>query len=183
MEYPTKYKSKFQLDDGTEIYVRPIKPTDIDHMAKLFKKFSPQTVYFRFFSALKSMPIDRLRSFCNIDYEHEMALVASIRDRTGETLLGVARYAVTPDRGGAEFAVVVADAWQNRKIGTNLFERLVDIAKDHGIETFHGLVMEENRRALGMIRNSGYKYKEVPGGHGVTRIDIELRSVRSRRKR
>ena len=61
MEYPAQYETQCSLDDGTRIYMRPIKADDIDHMAKLFEKFSPETIYFRFFSAMRAMPIDKLK--------------------------------------------------------------------------------------------------------------------------
>ena len=189
MDYPAQYESTFTLDDGTDIHVRPIRADDIDHMAKLFEKFSPETIYFRFFSAMRSMPIDRLKKFCDIDYENQMALVAYIVESSDESLLGVARYVVIPEeRNAAEFAVVVADAWQNRTIGTNLLQRLVDVAKEQGIETFVGLVMDANRKALGIIKNSGYKFKESAFEPGIRRVDFKLsdidptrRAVRNRR--
>jgi len=178
VEYPAQYESRFTLKDGTEIHVRPIRADDIDHMAKLFEKFSPETIYFRFFSAMRSMPIDRLKQFCDIDYENQMALVAYIVENGGESLLGVARYVVIPEQpGAAEFAVVVADAWQNRTIGTNLLQRLVDVAKKQGIQTFVGLVMDENRKALGMIRNSGYKFKESAYEPGIRRVEFMLSDI------
>ncbi len=177
MDYPARYESQFTLDDGTEVHVRPIKTDDIDHMARLFEKFSPETVYFRFFSAMKSMPIDSLRRFCNVDYETKMAVVAYILEDGDETLLGVARYVATPEEGGAEFAVVVADAWQNRKIGTNLLQRLIEVAKNNGIETFRGLVMDENRKALGIIRNSGYKFTESAYEPGIRKVEFRLSDI------
>ena len=177
MDYPAQYESQFTLDDGTAVYVRPIKTDDIDHMARLFEKFSPETVYFRFFSAMKSMPIDSLRKFCNVDYETQMALVAYILENDDETLLGVARYVATPKEGGAEFAVVVADAWQNRKIGTNLLQGLIEVAKNNGIETFRGLIMQENRKALGIIRNSGYKYTESAYEPGIRQVEFRLSDI------
>lgn len=178
MDYPARYESQFSLDDGTPVYVRPIRATDVDHMMKLFEKFSPETVYFRFFSAMKSMPIDKLREFCDIDYDTQMALVAYVMEDGEESLVGVARYVVTPEEGGAEFAVVVADEWQNRKIGTNLFQRLVEAAKDRRIETFHGLVMNENIKALGIIRNSGYKYQKSVLEPGIAQVEFKLSDIK-----
>lgn len=178
VDYPAQYESTFTLNDGTGVRVRPIRADDIDHMAKLFEKFSPETVYFRFFSAMRSMPIDRLKKFCNIDYENQMALVACTMEDGDESLLGVARYVVIPEQPGtAEFAVVVADTWQNKKIGTHLLQRLVDVAKKQGIQAFVGLVMDENRKALGIIRNSGYKFKESAYEPGIRRVEFTLSDI------
>ena len=177
MDYPAQYESRFTLDDGTEVHVRPIKADDVDDMARLFEKFSPETVYFRFFSAMKSMPIDKLREFCEIDYDRQMAVVAYVLNDGREDLLGVARYVATSDEGVAEFAVVVADAWQNKNIGTNLFQRLVEAAKDRGIVVFQGLVIQENRKALGIIRNSGYKFEESAYEHDIRKVEFKLSDI------
>jgi acetyltransferase len=174
MEYPAQYESKFRLDDGTEIYVRPIRPDDVDRMARLFEEFSDETVYLRFFSAIKSMSIEKLRYCCEIDYENHMALVASILNNSDEILVGVARYVVTPNEGGGEFAIVVADSWQNRRIGTTLLRNLIEAAKDRGIERLHAPVRYENRKALAMFRNAGYRFTQSTCEPGVSRVEFGL---------
>ncbi len=174
MEYPPQYESKFWLDDGTEIYIRPIRPDDVGRMARLFEEFSDGTVYLRFFSAIESMSIEKLRYFCEIDYEDHMALVAYVLDNADEVLVGVARYVATPDEEGAEFAVVVADSWQNRGIGTTLLRNLIEAAKDRGIEKFHAPVKYENRKALGMFRNAGYRFTQSAYEPGVSRVEFGL---------
>lgn len=174
MEYPAQYESKFWLDDRTEIYIRPIRPDDVSRMLGLFEEFSDETVYLRFFSAIKSMSIDTLRYLCEIDYENHMALVAYVLNNSDEVLVGVARYIVTPDEGGAEFAVVVADSWQNRGIGTALLRNLIEAAKDRGIEKFHAPVRYENRKALGMFRNAGYGFTQSAYEPGVSRVEFGL---------
>ena len=177
MQYPAQYESQVSLDDGGRIYLRPIKADDMEHMTKLFEKFSPETVYFRFFSAMRAMPIDRLKKFCDIDYENQMAVVAYVLEDGDESLLGVARYVVTPQEGGAEISVVVADAWQKRTIGTRLLQHLARVAKDRGIDTFHGLIMSHNRKALGMLRNAGFKFKESAAGYDTRHIEFNLSDV------
>lgn len=177
MEYPAQYESQCSLDDGTRVYLRPIKADDIGHMAKMFEKFSPESIYFRFFSAMRAMPIDRLKEFCDIDYDNQMAVVAYVIEDGDESLLGVARYVVTPEEGGAEISVIVADAWQKRTIGTRLLQHLVRVAKDRGIDKFHGLIMSHNRKALGMLRNSGFEHQESAAGYDTRHIEFNLSDV------
>jgi len=65
--------------DGRTVHFRPIHPTDEDMMRELFYTFSPETVYHRFFSRLKSMPHYKLKEFVNIDYVNDMAWSVSLR--------------------------------------------------------------------------------------------------------
>jgi GNAT superfamily N-acetyltransferase len=58
-------------------------------------------------------------------------------------LIGHAGYAATAPLV-AEFAIVVADSWQRRGVGTLLALRLAELARADGIETFEGSALPEN---------------------------------------
>jgi GNAT superfamily N-acetyltransferase len=55
----------------------------------------------------------------------------------------------------AEFAVVVADDWQGRGLGTTLLRYLAARARAEGIEHFTGLVLAENEPMLHMLEQLG----------------------------
>ena len=70
--------------------------------------------------------------------------------------MGVARYVKDADRAGAEFALVVADAWQRRGVGTLLLETLLQHARAAGIERLHGITLATNQGMQDLARKFGF---------------------------
>jgi acetyltransferase len=113
--------------------------------------------------------IERLVS---VDFSRDMALAATTM-LGGETLLGVARYVLDKDNESAEFAIVVADAWQGRGIGRRLLGKLVEVARRHGIKRLYGDILAMNRPMLELARKLGFTL----GRHDdptLTRASIDL---------
>lgn len=157
--YPEELETWAETKKGAKIFFRPIKPTDEHSMRELFYSFSKDTVYYRFFSYLSAMPHDKLSRFVNIDYEDEMAILAIIKKGGEEKIIGVARYSVDKATRMAEYAITIADEWQNKGVGTALFSYLVRVAKMKGIKGFIGYVLDTNVRAYRLCFKMGYPVK------------------------
>ncbi len=153
--YPEEFETAVRLEDGAEMFVRPIRPTDEPAMRELFYSFSKNTVFYRFFSYLKAMPHEKLAKFVNVDYENEMALVAVFKKAGQEQMLGSARYYVDPATGLAEWAIEIQDEFQNKGIGTALFNHLTRVAKVKGVKGFVGYVLDSNTRAYRLMTKTG----------------------------
>jgi nucleotide-binding universal stress UspA family protein len=69
-------------------------------------------------------------------------------------IIGVARFVRVNDRV-AECAVTVADRWQGRGVATELLDRLVQRAREEGIDRFTALVMAQNTEALRLLERLG----------------------------
>jgi GNAT superfamily N-acetyltransferase len=154
--YPEEFETKVRLPDGNTILIRPIKPTDEPAMRELFYSFSRDTVFYRYFSYIKAMPHEKLSKFVNVDYEKEMALVAVIRKNGDEQIVGSTRYYVDPATGLAEFAIEVQDEYQNKGIGTALFNHLIRVARMKGVKGFVGYVLDSNTRAYRLVTKTGF---------------------------
>ena len=154
--YPSQYEFTTTTKRGMEIFVRPIKPEDAPLLVKLFYALSKKTVYYRFFSPMKSLPPHMLAHFTQIDYDRDMALVAFDQTQPRERMLGVARIMSFPDGKRAEIAVAVGDPWQGEGIGVVLMERLIAIARERGKETLRGYAFRENSHMLGLARKLGF---------------------------
>jgi len=73
-----------------------------------------------------------------------------------EAELGVARYIMNPDGESCEFALVVADAWQNRGIGSHLMAELIDAARQRGFKIMDGEILANNHNMLELVGNLGF---------------------------
>ncbi len=113
--------------------------------------------------ALRELDESMLNRFTQIDYDKEMALIAIICENGQETEVGVARYVVNPDGTSCEFAIAVADAWQQRGLGSILILALVKTARTRGLQSMEGIVMSANHRMLGLMNALGFSIAPVPG--------------------
>lgn len=171
LPYPAKYEQIWPLRDGGEYLVRPIRPDDAHMLQQLVKGLSPQSRYFRFVSQLAELPPSMLAKFTLIDYDREMALVAVFRERTvgadGEIketdrIVGVSRYVTNPDQSSCEFALVVADDFNGKGLGSRLMLSIMDVARDKGLAEIDGLVLANNPGMLKLMRSLGFVVKPFP---------------------
>ena len=101
-----------------------------------------------------------------------MALAATAM-LDGETLIGVARYVLETNNQSAEFAIVVADAWQGRGIGRRLLAKLIDIARRRGLRRLYGDILGTNRPMLEFVRKLGFKLERHEDAT-LTRASLDL---------
>ena len=163
MPYPTKYITPYTLRDGTQVLLRPIRPEDEPIEAELIENLSEESKRFRFFYVIKDITHDMLVRFCNIDYDREMAIIAEYTDSSGKRRnVGVGRLIMDPWRRRGEFAVVVADDFQGKGLGTKLVDMLIQIADEKGLETIYGIVMPENTKMIELCRKMGFDIRYTP---------------------
>ena len=134
-----------------------MQPSDRDIEQQFIRKLSPLSRYYRFHTALRELSPYLLDRFTQVNYPDEMALIATVFEGNHEREIGVARYARGPGANCAEIAVVVADAWQGKGIGTRLLSTLTDAARQHGIAGFTADVLADNKRMLAVFHGSGHE--------------------------
>ena len=145
-------KTTLRVDD-TVLTIRPIEITDVDRLARMARRLSPKSLYFRFFAPIKRVPWSALLWLANVDHCRRDALVAL----DGDEIVAVARYDQLRGSGDsevldAELAVTVEDAWQHRGLGRQLTHRLCVLARDRGCDAFRVTVLPDNRAALDLMR-------------------------------
>jgi acetyltransferase len=107
---------------------------------------------------LSALSPDLLQQFTQIDKSKEMAL-AAVDDSAGEEMIvGVARYVAASGEEGetAEFAIVIADAWQRRGLGRALLELLIEGARQHGLRKLVGGVLAVNAPMRALAAATGF---------------------------
>lgn len=166
------------LRKGESIIIRPIRPDDAPRLQAFIAQLSQATIYDRFMGYKKMLPDQEARQLASLDYDHQMALVATKGKAHGEeSILGVAHYYVLEDDPScAEFAVVVSDAYQGHGLGTHLMMRLMEYAQAHGIRTLLGFVRAENYRLLRFVQRSGLAM-ERKFRDGLWEIRLQLEGI------
>jgi len=163
--YPIELVDDAKLRDGTVLHVRPIRPEDAELERAFVNGLSEQSRYFRFFYRLHELTPAMLARFTQVDYDREMALVAIDEGNSREpmrTLAGVARYTANPDGESAEFAIVVADAWQGRGVGRLLMGRLIACAKQRRLARLEGAVLRTNVNMRRFCDGLGFVTRDDP---------------------
>jgi acetyltransferase len=154
--YPSHLVTDWQLPDGTEITIRPIRPEDAEMVQEFVRNLSAEAKYFRFMNTLQELSQTMLARFTQIDYDREMALIAVTEENGKEVEIGVCRYAINPDGDSCEFALVVSDQWQHKAIGHKLMGSLMDAARNRGLKTMEGEVLASNNNMLKLVATLGF---------------------------
>ena len=151
---PRRFDRAIALRDVT-VHMRPIRPDDAPRLIALYDRLSLDTRYHRFFNAMRRLPPDWARFLADVDHRTRLALVVESPVAGDDALIAVARYEPTSDPTTVEVAFVVRDDWQNRGLGTVLFQELLSAAQHNGIRRFRAWVLADNRRMLDVIRRHG----------------------------
>lgn len=155
VHYPAHLREWARLADGTQIMLRPIHPGDDALEQAFICGLSRESRYNRLFSSRALTP-EEIRRLTRIDYDREMAFVAVGGHGAQARLLGVARYHKDADAAGAEFALVVADAWQRKGVGSLLLQLLLRHARTAGIARLHGITLASNQPMQVLARKLGF---------------------------
>jgi acetyltransferase len=154
--YPTHLVTHWQLPDGTNITIRPIRPEDAVIEQAFVRNLSAEAKYFRFMNAVNELSETMLARFTQLDYDREMALIAVTEEHGHEVEIGVCRYAINPDGETCEFALVVSDQWQHKAIGHRLMGSLIDAARSKGLKAMEGEVLASNYSMLKLVATLGF---------------------------
>lgn len=160
--YPQHLISQWALPDGTNVTIRPIRPEDAELEIEFVRKLSPETRYFRFMSTMHELPPAMVVRLTQIDYDREMAFLATVEEEDQEIQIGVCRYAVNPDGESCEFAVVVGDDWQHHGLARRLMGILIETARERGLEYMNGVFLASNERMLRFVQKLGFVLSNDP---------------------
>ena len=144
--YPAEFERSWQAGDGTVLYLRPLRPDDLDREVAFIAGLSQQTLYYRLQYSSRSVSREDAARLLELDYRDRMAVGALSGAAPDETIVGVSRYARIDGSDQAECAIVVADAWQGRGVGTELMRSLAQAARASGIRTLPDHVPLNNVR-------------------------------------
>jgi len=161
--------------------LRPIRPEDEPQHREFLNRIDADDVQLRFFQARRAFAHTELARFTQIDYDREMAFIATAKNDAGapETL-GVVRVIADPDNTSAEFAILVRSDLKGRGLGRALLARIIRYCRDRGTGRLTGEVLATNRRMLALAASLGLK-AEGAARDGVVTMSLALESDVPRR--
>ncbi|MEL6401129.1 MAG: bifunctional acetate--CoA ligase family protein/GNAT family N-acetyltransferase [Cyanobacteria bacterium J06626_4] len=167
--YPTQYVSDWHLQDGRPVTIRPIAPEDEPLIVQFHKTLSEESIFLRYFHLMKfsqRTAHERLTRICFIDYDRQIALVVDYENpETGEhEILGAGRLTKLHGTKEAEFAMLVADSAQRLGVGTELLQRLVQIAQQEGIDRITAEILLQNRAMQHVCQKVGFELQPIGDG-------------------
>ncbi|ASJ90689.1 GNAT family N-acetyltransferase [Porphyrobacter sp. CACIAM 03H1] len=162
-----------QLNDGTPVCIRRVRPEDEARLKEGIARLSPQSRYLRFFSGMREAPPQVLRALASADGHDHIAWGALRSDLADTPALGVVHaFRDADDPEAAEYSVAVIDEYHGRGLARLLTAvLLLDCARE-GLERFTVHILPENRPALALARSLGAEGVGHEGGVSVLEIDI-----------
>ncbi len=153
--YPSEIKTEHTFKNNLAVCFRAIKPSDEENMRRLFYRFSDESVYYRYFSCIRSMPHAKMQEYVNIDYRKTLSVVAEIKNGK---LIAEARFAsLEMQESHPEIAIVVDENYQNLGIATYLLTMLMQEAQKRGYKGFKGYILPSNKKILSVLEKIDWK--------------------------
>ena len=175
--YPVDIERNWEPAGGPTVHIRALRPDDLERELAFIRSLTPETLYLRmqyFASQLTARDIERL---LDLDYFDRLAVAGMVARPEGTSFVGVSRYARIEGTTRAECAVVVADDWQGRGLGTELMRSLGLAAKARGITCLEGSTLAENQRIGAWARRFGFTVRTEPNSGGLVKVTLDLQSL------
>ena len=174
LPYPQHLEQTVRWRDQ-DLVIRPIRPEDAPAHIEFFQALDPADVRARAMGTIKALRPGDVARLTQIDYDREMALIAT-RQRAdgGWETLGAARSHAAPDRSSAEFAVVVRSDLKGKGLGGILMAKLIAHCRAGGVSELRGETFADNAKMLKMARALGFRL-ESDLEEGVVRLVLPLR--------
>ncbi|NQU69036.1 MAG: bifunctional acetate--CoA ligase family protein/GNAT family N-acetyltransferase, partial [Rhodospirillales bacterium] len=160
--YPGELEEIFSMPSGRKILLRPIRPEDEPQHYKFIASLSPEDIRFRFFGLVKTLPHSQMARFTQIDYDREMAFIASgVDEGGGNETLGVVRTITDPNNEATEFAIVVRSDLKGQGLGSKLLGKMIAYCKGRGTRRMVGQILRENHRMLELASKIGFQRHHI----------------------
>ncbi len=154
--YPEEYVRHALAGDGSTVTLRAVRAEDEPLWHRMIANSSPESIRFRFRSLFRQSTHRMAVTHCTVDYARQIAIAAEAGLNGERELAGLAQVVADPNHETAEFAVLVSDPWQGKKIGGMLLDYCLELAAGWGIQRVVAETDPDNRRMLETFHKRGF---------------------------
>ena len=173
--YPSQYEERVRMKTGDTYKIRPVRPEDEPALIRNFEDLNPDEIRFRFFHVIKEMDHAMASRLTQIDYDREMALVATEANGADDgSIYAVVRLILDPPGDRAEYALIVNHRVTRQGLGTLLMRRIIAYARDRGLREIYGEVLNENKGMLNICKTLGFKLHANPEDQSIIEVSLSL---------
>jgi acetyltransferase len=166
------FRENWTSRNGKIVILRSITSKDERIEKELIDGLSVQSSRYRFFQVIKEATEEMVSKFCDIDYKNEIAIIAEYNSNGKKRNVGVVRLFIDPDLQTGEFAILVADNFQDSGLGTKFMETLIGMGRKRGLKSIYGEVLSDNNKMLTLAKESGFSVGT--SSYGEARITLQL---------
>jgi RimJ/RimL family protein N-acetyltransferase len=164
-----------RLPDGAPILIRPIRADDKRMLENGLRQLSDESVQRRFLTLKRSFSRAELRYLTEVDGRDHVALVAEYPGDPLRRLIAVGRFVRSQDDpDAAEVAIVVADDWHGRRLGSLMVDELAAEARRLGIRRFTATMASDNVAARRLFARLTRQVELHHVGGGVSELVLDL---------
>jgi len=165
--------NKYELADGTIIGTAFVRPEDAERLVRGYKKLSLKTKMYRFHYGKNNLSTYEKEYLVNVDNYNHLAIGAVDLNASYDIGIALIRYIRDKtDPAKAEVALTVIDEYQNRGIGTLLYNEMLQYASKNRVKLLINCVMKENTTMLNILEKIGGEIVDSFGNQ--YRIEVKL---------
>jgi RimJ/RimL family protein N-acetyltransferase len=176
---PSAQATADTLKNGVAVTIRPLRAEDREQMATAVRSLDRESVYTRLFSYRNELTESGLDRIMSVDPAHEVALVVTLGEGAGQTIIGGCRYIETARPDGertAEVAFTVEEDYQGQGIAGKLIARLVAIGRARGAAALEADVLAKNKSMLAVFARTGLPLAKRHDGDSL-HVTLSLRDA------
>ena len=146
--YPVRLEETIEIN-GEQIIIRPAKPVDERRIQEHYYSLPKEDVFSRFFHQKTIFGRSDVESRSQVDYVHDMTMVAVVGEFGFGRVVGVAESMLLKDTNMTEVAFSVSPDYQGKGLGKIFLKKLAAASRENGMR---GLVAYTFPSNIGMIK-------------------------------
>ncbi len=172
ISYPLEI-ARFPGSPPPWVRIRPICPGDADALRRFYVGLSAAGRQWRFLGTRSGLREAQANHLCAVDHVHADAFVATVGSDGGERIVGYLCHERV-ESGVEEVAVAVADEWQGKGIGGELYHAALISAESRGIRQLEATLLSYSTRVRCLLSGAGRPYTIESDELGTLYLTIDL---------